>query len=158
MPKIKNIYGYDLDGVLAIMSKRDKPFSKQNGYERREFERIRAEMYENSPLLLQPLKPFYIISGRKEKYRNISDNWIKKNKLYPIKTFYLEEGKNFENILKLKINKIKDNKVTVYYEDDPKLIREIQKALPSLQVVRIKRDTKNVKIVHIQKPEQIELF
>jgi hypothetical protein len=158
MPKIKNIYGYDLDGVLAIMSKRDKPYSKQNKYERKEFEKIRAEMYENSPLLLQPVKPFYIISGRKEKYRSISDTWLKKNKLNPIKTFYLEGGKNFENILKLKVSKIKESKITVYYEDDVKLIREIQKALPSLQVVRIKRDTKNVKVIHIQQPEQIKLF
>lgn len=155
---MKKIYGYDLDGVLAIMCKRDKPYSKQKKYEREEFEQKRKEMYQNSPLLITPLKPFYIISGRKEKYKEISDLWLTKNKLNPIKTFYLQGSKNFENILKFKIDKIRENKINIYYEDDKKLINEIQKALPKLKIIHIPRKENNVKIVHIKGSEQLKLF
>ena len=152
------IIACDMDGVLAIGTKRDKVYSKQNKYERLEFERLRAEMYKNSPLLFNPNKSFYIISGRKEKYRDISDEWIKKNNLNVIKSFYLTGQRNRENITKFKIDTLKQIKADIYYEDDPRLIREIRKQLPNIEVIYIPRTENNIKVIHIKQDNYKKLF
>ena len=154
---MKKVIASDLDGVLAIGTKRDKPYSKQNKYERLEFEKLRVEMYKNSPLLFIPNEPFYIISGRKEKYRDISDAWIKKNNLNVIKSFYLEGQRNRENMIRFKIDKLKEINANIFYEDDPKLIKEIKKQLPNLKIIQVPRTKENIKVLSIN-INQIKLF
>jgi len=149
---------YDIDGVLSIMCKRDKPYSKQNKFERENFEKGRVRMYGNSPLLMRPKESFYIISGRKEKYRMISDEWLKKNNLKVIKSFYLTGKKTFDDISKFKISKLKELNIDRYYEDDPKLIREIKKALPNLEIIHIPRNEKNVKLLKTNGLQQQKIF
>ena len=155
---MKKIIASDLDGVLAIGTKRDKPYSKQNKYERLEFERLRVEMYKNSSLLFNPNEPFYIISGRKEKYRDISDAWIKKNNLNVIKSFYLEGQRNRENMIRFKIDILKLIKADIFYEDDPKIIREVKKQISNLEVIQVQRTSKNIKIINTKQFQNKKLF
>jgi uncharacterized HAD superfamily protein len=148
---------YDLDGVLSILCKRDKPYSKQNKWEREAFEKIRVDMYANSPLLLIPENNFYVISSRKEKYRNISDGWLIKNKLKYIESFYLKGKRKFDSIKEFKIGKLKELSIDKFYEDDAKLIKEIEKSLPNIEIVQIPRTKVNVKIVSIP-DKKVEIF
>jgi hypothetical protein len=140
------------------MFKRDKPFSKQNKFERDYFEKFRTYNYGNSIVLMRPENPFYVISGRKEKYRQISDDWLTRNKLNYIKSFYLQTSKTFENILNHKIKYLKECKIERYYEDDPKLVRAIKKALPNLETILIPRTEKTVKIIYTKGLQQENLF
>lgn len=80
----------------------------------------------------------YIITGRDEKYRDITERWVKK--YYPMAKLIIlghEEPNPDTNLEKWFIKQARkkaealiENKIDVYFEDTPPVIREMRKILP----------------------------
>ena len=144
MPKV----AYDIDGVLCPMPKRDKPFFKQNGVERNKYKKLKQEHFMFCPVLMRPKeKTFYLITGRKEHERGITEEWLENNEIKPKEVRYMTGSLTFKNILAHKIKSIKELGIDTFYEDDPKLVRYLRKAIPELTIIHIPRDENNVKIL-----------
>lgn len=152
------IVAYDLDGVICPMPKREIKYNEQHKVERDEYNRLKIEHFLNAKVLRIPVGDWIIISGRREKFRKETEEWLKNNKLYP-KGIYLMVGSlTFDNIIKHKIKLLKEHEVERFYEDDPKLIREIRKAIPNLEIVSVPRTKENIRIIYTKKSKQFQLF
>lgn len=136
------LYGYDLDGTLCEKPpRRDKPYFKQTGPERREYEKIRREHYRNAKLLMEPKEPFVIITGRSSKYRIITEMWCVENGLKPEEIFMLTAQRTRKNMIAHKIEKCKRAGVDLYFEDDPKIARAMTKAgIPVVLIIDHEKD------------------
>jgi 3'-phosphoadenosine 5'-phosphosulfate sulfotransferase (PAPS reductase)/FAD synthetase len=152
------IVAYDLDGVLCPMPKREIKYNEQHKQERDEYNKLKIEHFLTTKALRKPIGDWIIISGRREKFRTETETWLKNNNLTPKGIYLMEGALTFENIIKHKIKLLKEHKVERFYEDDPKLIREIKKALPNLEVIQIKRDKNNIKVLKCKGLEQTKLF
>jgi uncharacterized HAD superfamily protein len=138
---MKKIIAYDFDGVLCPMAKRDKPFFKQSGEERKIYNFLKLEYIKNAPLIFKPKeKNFYIISARRERFRLETEEWLKKHNIKPIETILMENiSLTFEHCVEHKLNWLKKLKVNKFYEDDVKIVRYLKKKLPLLEIVTIPR-------------------
>ena len=136
--KVK-ITAYDLDGVLCIMPKRKKSFFKQIKEERDNYERDKIAWFRDTPCLWKPHKPFYIISGRRQKYGLVTDNWLQKHSLQVIQSYFMEGSLTFENILNHKLKYLKLLRIERFFEDDLKLVKAIRKECPDMEVIHVPR-------------------
>ncbi len=129
---------YDFDGVLMPAIKRDKKYFQQNKYERDLFERKKRYHFKASGVLKRPIeKEYYIISARRERYRDITEEWLKKNKIEPIELILMEGQLTFNRIIEHKSKYLKELGIEKYYEDDPKIVAKIRKLLPNIEVIQI---------------------
>ena len=144
-PKVKEVIGYDLDGVLMPLLKRSKPYIQYSGEERKSYERARLWQYENDVKLRSPEGKFYIISSRQEKYRKITELWLDRNGIKAKEVILMDNSLTFNHILDHKLKYLIEKGITKYYEDDPKLIRYLQKRLPNLEIVYIERTSQTVR-------------
>ncbi len=128
--------GYDIDGTLCASGpKRNKPFFKQNGPERKAFEEeIRIHML-NAEVTRVPEEPFVLITGRKEKWRPETEEWLKKQGWNHQGLYMLQEGRTRANMIKLKVKICQELNIEVYYEDDLKIATAISKA--DINVVKV---------------------
>jgi len=144
--EVKEIVGYDLDGVLMPLLKRSKPYIQYSGAERKSYEKARLWQYANDTKLRTPEeKEFYIISSRQEKYRQITEMWLKSNGINAKEVILMDNSLTFNHILDHKLKYLIEKGITKYYEDDPKLIRYLQKRLPNLEIVYIERTSQTVR-------------
>jgi len=124
-----DLYAYDLDGTLCDPAPpRNKPYFKQSGSERREYEKIRRDHHRNAKLLMRPKEPFVIITGRSLKYRDHLDYWLDKNNLKPERVYMLTAPRTRKNMITHKIESFRKSGAVLYFEDDPKIARAMAKA------------------------------
>jgi len=134
------ITAYDLDGVIMPLIKRDKKYFEQSGIERKLFEEQKKKHFINSPITLRPIeREFYIISSRREKYRNTTEEWLKKKKVNYKRLILMEGELTFKHIVEHKYKWLKELGVRRYYEDDEKIIKELRRMLPNVEFVNIKQ-------------------
>ena len=143
---IKEVVAYDLDGVLMPLLKRSKPYIQYSGEERKSYERARLWQYENDVQLRVPKGEFYIISSRQEKYRVITELWLKRNCVKAKEVILMDNSLTFNHILEHKLKYLIEKGITKYYEDDAKLIKVFAKKLPELEVIQIERTSENVRV------------
>ncbi len=128
--------GYDIDGTLCVPGpKRNKPFFKQNGPERKAHEEKTRIHMLNAEVMRIPSEPFILITGRKEKWRSETEEWIRKQGWKPEGLYMLQEGRTRANMIKLKVKVCKELNVSVYYEDDLKIAKAM--AREGINVVRV---------------------
>jgi hypothetical protein len=137
--KSMNLIGYDLDGVICRNSpKRKKPFFKQTGAERKEYQEERLIHFKNVEVKLKPMEEFIIITARKLKEKVVTLEWLKKNNLNPKEVYFLEGTKTRENIIKYKAGVINKNKLEKYYDDDEKICKKLVKLCPNTIIENVK--------------------
>jgi uncharacterized HAD superfamily protein len=121
--------GYDIDGTLTPPSpRRAKSIFKQTGEERRAFNKERAFHYRHAKLLLKPDEPYALITGRSEKYRDVTEAWMADNGLNPVGLYMLRESRNKENMIRHKLKTCLELGITVFYEDDEDIASALSKA------------------------------
>lgn len=136
---------YDLDGVLCPLLEREKKYFEQNKAERELHESKKIEHFKTAKLLIRPLeKDFYIISARRNKYRDITERWLKDKRLNYKELILMEGTLTFGNIIDFKYKALKDNNIERYYEDDPKIIQYLKKKLPKIEFILVHRSEKSV--------------
>lgn len=135
---------YDLDGVLCPLIKRNKPFFEQTSMERNLFNEKKKIYFSNAPIYKNPTEPFYIITGRREKYRKITERWLEEKGIEYKELIMMTGSLTFKNIYNHKYKWIKELGIERYYDDDIKIISQLHKDLPNLELIHVKRTDKNV--------------
>lgn len=115
--------GYDIDGTLCESPpKRNKPYFKQTGDERRLHDQKIREHIRNAKVIRQPIPPYIVVTGRKEMYREDTIAWFKENfDVQPISIHMLQKGRTRDNMIELKHRVCKEHNISIYYEDDQKI-------------------------------------
>lgn len=142
---VKPVVGYDLDGVIVVLLKRDKSYFKQTGAERKLYMEKKVYLYTHSPLLLRPKeKEFFVITARKPKYRTLTLRYFEKHNIRPSGLFMMDNSLTFDNIVEFKTARLASLGVTKYHDDDIKLIKALQANLPDIEFIHIPRTETNV--------------
>lgn len=119
---VGQLIGYDLDGTLCPSGpKREKPYFKQTGPERRAYQNKQREHYCTAPLILEPQTPFVIVTGRKKIFRPETEAWVQRHGLEPEGLYMLEGARTRQNMIAHKLAWCKKLSVARYYEDDEKI-------------------------------------
>lgn len=136
---VNSLAGYDLDGVLiAKPPSREKPFFRQTGEERLDYQKRRREFSLKAELKREPEdKPYVIITARPQWLQKETYAWIEKVGLKPKAVVFIDRPRTRRNIIAFKEKVIRRLEITTFYEDDKKIARALQKLLPSVKVVLI---------------------
>lgn len=120
--------GYDLDGVIANTNKpQAKEFYRDNKIDWKEYNKEVYKAYKHSVLIRNPKGSFYIITGRSKMFRRITFKWLEEKGVKPIQAYFIDRKRTLENMIKFKVEKIKELNITEFYEDEPKIARELSK-------------------------------
>jgi hypothetical protein len=129
------IVSYDVDGVLAEKPPASKKsWGKMNGEERRERKQYLNDWYKNAASLIQPKEDkFYAISARKAEPHiyKISMDWLNANyNSRVIELHLLRESRSIKNVAAFKSEVIINLNIERHYEDNKKVLKEMEKLLP----------------------------
>ena len=119
--------GYDIDGVLASKPlPSDKKWGRMNGVERKTYKDSLLKQYAEAETLLIPTEPFIAISARKEEptIRAITTNWLKdRYGDLVLDIALLPMSRSVENVVKFKNAAIVNYQITVFTEDNKKILK-----------------------------------
>ena len=147
--------GYDLDGVLCAGSTFSKSYFRCSAIERREFLRLRKDYYRNAPVLLRPEGEFVIISCRREGYSGITKEWCVVNNLNPQAIYFMPLVRTRQNMIKYKAEKINELGISIFYEDDPKIVKKLTVLCPNTKIVQVNHCA--VKLIKVGGGDNISL-
>jgi len=127
---ISMLIGYDLDGVLCDKPpKRGKPYSRQKKAEREAYAAELLRHYTTAAVRFVPQGRFVIVSGRSARYRSEIEAWVRRNGLSHCEGIYLNpKTRTRRNMVEHKINICRQLDVGLFYEDDPAIARQIERA------------------------------
>jgi hypothetical protein len=137
----KTAIGYDVDGVLLW-----------SPLDRRKYRPFRLHEYfrscERTPLIPEENAEIYIITGRREKFRKVTEQTLtdiiyKKLIMFPPKV-----KKDKDTFIDFKVYAIRENKIGRYYEDDVGVAIAIRSSVRSCEVIYVDRDF-NMKPIRI---------
>jgi len=120
--------GYDMDGVICDPSPaRPKPYFKQTGEERKEFELNLIQHYLTARKRTDPLGEWCVISGRSEKYLPYTVKWLVSKELHPTGIYLRpkELPKTRESMIEHKAFWCQELKLEVFYDDDEKIVKAL---------------------------------
>lgn len=125
------VIGSDLDGVIAIGTidrQACVPFKLHKYYRSCEYSGF-----------LKDVEDLIIISGRKEHFRKVTEEWLKKNSVSFMSLHMLPNGqfKTREYITQFKAKVINENNLMLYYEDDKLMAEELTRLCPICTVIFI---------------------
>lgn len=133
--------GYDLDGTICVSGpKREKPYFKQTGEERRAHEELLKEHYKSAEIFLRPSQlQFYIITARKEKYRKETNFLLEENSIRPMQLFMLpnKTPRTREQMIIFKAYWIERLCLKMYYEDDKKIAKALSEKCRLTMIVYV---------------------
>jgi len=125
--------GFDLDGVIAI------PTQKRSMFKMFEFYRTCILQTSHIPLP-KGVHTLYIVTGRKQCFRNVTVKWLKEYDFHYEDIFFFRgKEKTFDNLAIHKIGLIKQLRIQLFFEDDAFIADEIRKAVPDCRVELVKR-------------------
>jgi len=125
--------GFDLDGVIAI------PTRKRSLFKMHEFYRTCILQTSDIPLP-EGVHTVYIITGRKECFRNITIQWLRDCDFhYEGIFFFREKEKTFDNLAAHKIEVIRRLGIEVFFEDTPSIAEKIRREVPSCRIEVVTR-------------------
>ncbi len=112
-----------------------------NGKERKAYIQSKRDHYSNAKLMQIPIeKHFTIITSRTKKYFDETVKWLEKNKTYPTAGLYFNElGNTRDKHIEHKSAVINKLGITKYYEDDPKIVKALNKLCPNTTIILVKR-------------------
>ena len=139
--KMKDKVGYDLDGVICgSRAKPKKSYRSMNGKERKAYIQSKKDHYSSAKLMQIPIeKDFVIITGRTVKYSDETMQWLTKNNICSKYVYFNKLGCTRQKHVEHKSNIINTLGITKYYEDDPKIVKALEKLCPNTTIVLIKR-------------------
>lgn len=122
--KTKEVFGMDLDGVIARSTMK---YTEGGIYKK----------YQTCVLQLNtPNNDVIIITGRKPRFKKLTKEWLKENKVHYSKIIFNDrKSKKFKDLADYKARKIKKYKVTTYIEDTPEIAIRIQDKVPECKVI-----------------------
>ena len=131
------LIGTDLDGVIAsnTLNKVDyRPFKLHDYYS------------QAKPTKLSKMSIDYIITGRKEHFRRLTEKWLRLNnvKYQQLIMFPNRKPKNNESLAKYKAETIKRLGVELYFEDDKRITDYLQKTCKNTMIVFIENPIKKL--------------
>jgi uncharacterized HAD superfamily protein len=133
------INGYDLDGVLCQNIQWSKDCELKTKKELRPyFFKLTKKLRDTEG------KEVYIVTSRKEKYRSNTMSWLKKNNIFYHKLLMLEKARNRQNMIEHKLKAIQYYRIDTFYEDDPKIARQIKRKCPNVNVILVENDSSNI--------------
>jgi len=143
----KEIVGYDLDGVICNNRKlSDIPYRKMDGEQRREYIKKKIKHYKTARLEQIPIeKKFYIVTGRTEKYKYFTVEWLRKHKIFPVELCINPYGNRAQDHIKHKVETIKRLGITKFYEDNTRIYKGIEKECKDTKIILIRRCIDEVK-------------
>jgi uncharacterized HAD superfamily protein len=119
----------DLDGVLAFLEPdRDKYMpDRLNSY----FKKARYTGFLSSNSRIT------IITGRKEKYRFVTEKWLNQNSIKYSKLVMMPNNviPSLESQIELKAFHIENLDIDLYYEDEKKIAKELVKRCPNCAII-----------------------
>lgn len=132
------INGYDIDGVICELFKPDKPFRLCNSEERKILKKLKTFHMKTAKKLrdTEGLE-IYLITGRKNKDREITLEWLRKNNIKFHKLLMLQASRTRENMIGHKKNMIEYYNIDTFFEDDPKIVKKLKKLLPKVNFVYV---------------------
>ena len=118
----------DLDGVIAKNSLNLKDYRPY---------RLHEFFAKCSPTGYAERSWRYIITGRKEHFRKVTERWLQDNNVQyrELIMFPNKKPKNFRNLAMYKAEKINDLGVDVYYEDDLRIVEYLRSHCPNAEIV-----------------------
>lgn len=140
---------FDIDGVileqdLAMLRSIDVESNRKNR------ETISRYYYLHRKLQLNPIDyladedELYFITGRNEKYADITKKWQQKyfpqakliilNHVEPTRSTILEGW--FVKQARLKAKALKENNIEVYFEDTAEVVSELRKLCPDIKIIQ----------------------
>ena len=135
----KERVGYDLDGVICeVRDMGNVSYRRLNGAQRREYIVNKINHYKNAKVLNRPIeRRFYIITGRTEKYAQLTIDWLRENNIVPIKLFINMVGGRTQDHIKHKLDTINELKITKYYEDSKRVYSKLKKECKHTEIIYV---------------------
>lgn len=141
--------GFDLDGVLADISVVDWLLTGQIKDEKQN--KVLYQFLHDQKLLINPCEllhekdEYIIITGRGEKYREITERWLKKYgitaPLYMtdvgVVADYPSLDAYFEALAVTKAKYIKSECIEVFFEDSPDTVIRLRELCPKCKIVQV---------------------
>ncbi len=120
--------GSDLDGVIAANSLNPKDYRPY---------RLHEFFAKCSPTGYAERFWRYIITGRKECYRKVTERWLHEHDVDygQLIMFPNKVPKNYRNLAVYKADKINDLGVDVYYEDDLRIVEFLREHCLEAEII-----------------------
>lgn len=129
------IIGTDLDGVLTDVP--ENFLELKNPDKTFKLDVLRNQWYKNylkyAPTKLK-VKADIIITGRKEKYRAVTEEWLKANKVTYKKIYFFSGDKTRVNLIKYKAGIINEEHIDLFYEDDKEIAGHLSRLCPNTKI------------------------
>src|SRR6266853_4151045 len=126
------IWGYDLDGTLCQGPPAcPKKWGYMNGVERHQWQEFLLDFYKAAHQIYNPTQEkFYVITARKGEDENVEATvgWL--NQYFPHRTlgiFMFTGSRSIHNVVEFKNKHIKENGITDFVEDNPKVVAGLRK-------------------------------
>jgi uncharacterized HAD superfamily protein len=140
------LIGSDIDGVLAYY---DPVFRRQNWSH---LERYYCSLELTALAHLLKNVGLLIISGRREKFRDVTENWLKSHEIHWSELIMFDgEEKNRKVLGEWKRSMVERYEVSVYFEDDTRIGKVIQTSSHACLVIIVqnavrRRENSNAKV------------
>ena len=135
----------DFDGVICkkILLKKDKKWHNMNGVERVKYRTdYKKYIEEVLPLNVDFFKNkyFIVITGRKQEDAKATISWCDKYNLYSQKIYYMQKPRTRDNMIEHKANIINKLNIKVYYEDDAKIVKALDRKCKACEIIFVKEN------------------
>ncbi len=122
---------FDLDGVLAEKPPLpNKTWGNMNGLERTMRKAFLLDFYYNAKPLIPWDKESIVITSRKSEAANATMSWFLKHYQKMPHIYFLDKSRNIANVVAFKLNAIKMNHITDFYEDNKKVLKGLKEKHP----------------------------
>ena len=142
--------GFDLDGVLADVSVAEWLLTGQ--LENKEMQDIITSFLHDPKLRMHPSEllheedDYIIITGRGERYRKITERWLRKYGISPTCLFLTNVGVAqdypsvddfFDALALAKAQYIRSECIDIFFEDSPDVVLRLRKLCPKARIVQV---------------------
>jgi hypothetical protein len=126
------IVASDLDGVIAYT-----PLKKDDYVP----SRLREFYISCSPTIYSKICFDFIVTGRKEYFRKLTENWLIENNVKYGRLVMYPTGvkKSLDGVFKFKSNIINKFKIGKYYENHEKIYKYLKQNCPNSKIIFIKK-------------------
>ena len=123
--------GYDFDGVICESEpKPAKSYFKMKRDERKLYNELSEAFEATAEMKIIPLQPCCIITGRTLSYKEATETWLENHNITQYKIFYNPYAATRKNMITHKVSIIIKEKIAVFYEDDPVILKTLSRRIP----------------------------
>ncbi len=117
-------YGIDIDGTLT----NESPFSVSDSEDKLREIILKSSPKKNLNIIKNRDLQIYLITGRQEKYRNVTIKWLQEHEIYFDELIMIPNGSynggfNEKIYLDFKLNSYLKHRIHFALDDDPKVVK-----------------------------------